>query len=300
MTRAATAEQAEMTRAATAEQAQLNRKVLTMLSEHVHDWNIDKWRINELEGLVRYFRRREYLAEIAAGKLVVPTLDTSHPVAFYSNDTIHPRGCKNDNSIAPRFNRKLYQLLADRPQIRVLDIGCAGGGLVRSLLDDGHFAVGLEGSDFPLVNQSGEWSTIPQHLFTCDATQPFTLSRKDTGEPLLFDAVTAWELMEHIPEDRLPGLIANLDRHLAPGGYMLFSIATFLDWNPETGVIWHVTVKPQAWWLERFRQFGFTAVPTAPFGRHDWLRGSGLCRFDWTEEEGMGFHVLLRRTSEIE
>ena len=120
----------------------------------------------------------------------MPLLETDHPVAVSSNDTKFPRGSKNDNSISPRFNRKLYQLFRGAKPIRVLDIGCAGGGFVRSLLDDGHFAVGLEGSDYPLLNQTGEWSTIPHHLFTCDVTKPFRLTDRATRQPLLFDAIT--------------------------------------------------------------------------------------------------------------
>jgi SAM-dependent methyltransferase len=248
--------------------------------------------------LLRYQRRRTYLADISEGRLPVPRLTTDHPLAVDSNDTLHPRGSKNDNSISLRFNRKLYQLFGNRPGLRVLDIGCAGGGLVRSLLDDGHFAVGLDGSDYPLVNQTGEWHTIPRHLFTCDATMPFTLTDDATGEALVFDAVTAWELMEHIPEDKVPGLMANIDRHLAPGGRVLFSIATFVDWDEQTGVVWHVTVKPPEWWTEKFRSVGFEPVTDHPFSKNDWLRGSNLCQYDWHEDQGMGFHMVLRRATD--
>lgn len=297
-TRAACSEQGELTRAACADQVQLNREFLNKLVPHVLDWNLDKWRINELEGLLRFLRRREYLADIAAGKLAIPSLTTAHPVAVHSNDTLHPRGCKNDNSIALRFNRKLYQLLGNRAGMKFLDIGCAGGGFVRTLIDDGHFAVGLEGSDYPQINQTGEWATIPKHLFTCDVTKPFALSDSQTGEPLRFDAITAWELMEHISESDIGPLMANLDNHLAPGGYLMFSISTVPDQDEATGVSWHQTVKPESWWLDRFRQLGFTNVSSLPLGKGDWLRGSGLSRWDLREDDHAGFHVALIRTTE--
>jgi SAM-dependent methyltransferase len=180
----------------------------------------------------------------------------------------------------------------------VLDLGCAGGGLVRSIIDDGHFAVGLEGSDYPMLNQTGEWGTIPLHLFTCDITKPFRLTDRSAGDPILFDAVTAWEVMEHIPEHDLPGLFENIERHLMPGGCLLFSIATFLDWDQRTGTIWHNTVKPREWWYERFAMLGFRVEGLHPFGKDDWVRGSGQCRGDWHEDEGLGFHVLLKRSAE--
>ena len=260
-------------------------------------WNLDQWKIMEYEGLMRYFRRKDYLQAIRDGLLPVPRLETEFPIAIASNDTKAPRGCKNDNSISPRFNRKLYQLFKDRTRLRVLDLGCAGGGLVRSLIDDGHFALGLEGSDYPLLNQSFEWSTIPHHLFTCDITKPFRLFDSATNEPLQFDVITAWEVMEHIAEDDLGGLMENLDRHLAPEGVLLFSIATFLDWDEQSGTIWHVTVKSREWWIDRFARHGFTIEEQHPFGKDDWLRGSGQCRGDWHETQDLGFHVVLRRAS---
>jgi SAM-dependent methyltransferase len=259
----------------------------------------DEWKVLELETLLRALRKKEYLTAIKNGELDVPVLHTDHPLARDSNDTLHPRGAKNDNSICLRFNQRLYQLFNRKPNLKVLDLGCAGGGLVRTLIDDGHFAVGLEGSDYPQLNQSGEWGTIPHHLLTCDITKPFTLTSRASGEPLRFDAITAWEVMEHIPEDRIAPLLSNVERHLTPGGWVLFSIATFMDFNAKTGVEWHRTVQPRAWWEAKFASLGFVPSSDHPFGPYDWLRGSGNCRHDWTPEDGMGFHIALRRASEV-
>jgi 2-polyprenyl-3-methyl-5-hydroxy-6-metoxy-1,4-benzoquinol methylase len=276
--------------------------------EMIKSWNLDRWKLKEYEGLLRYLRRRDYLEAIRDGRLVVPRLETEHPVAIASNDTKFPRGAKNDNSIAPRFNRKLCEFLSGTPQLRVLDVGCAGGGFVRTLIDDGHFAVGLEGSDYPLLNQTGEWSTIPMHLLTCDITKPMQLCDNATNEPLLFDAITAWEVMEHIPEEGLDGMLANLKCHLAPHGYLFFSIATHMEWDPETGTIWHVTLKPRHWWIDWFAARGFVVEEKHPFGSNDWVRGSGQCRGDWHHEDagegfrlvdvGMGFHLVLKRKAD--
>ena len=67
-------------------------------------WNLDYWKLQELEGLLRYLRRRDYLRAMEEGRLAVPQLETDHPIAIASNDTKFPRGSKNDNSIALRFN----------------------------------------------------------------------------------------------------------------------------------------------------------------------------------------------------
>jgi SAM-dependent methyltransferase len=304
--------QAHLTRVATHDRAVWLHRVLTEHTEATHKLVVeqaertrsavsggDEWKVLELETLLRFLRKKEYLAAIRAGELAVPELQTDHPLAADSVDTLHPRGAKQDNSICPRFNQRLYQLFGHKPQLKVLDLGCAGGGLVRTLIDDGHFAVGLEGSDFPRLNQFGEWGTIPHHLFTCDITKPFRLTLRAPDRPIPFDAVTAWEVMEHIPKDRIEPLMRNIDRHLAPGGWVLFSIATFLDFSPTTGVAWHRTVEPRQWWELRFAEFGFVPATDHPFGPYDWLRGSGNGRYDWKPEDGMGFHIALRRRSEV-
>src|SRR6185295_10711220 len=104
-----------------------------------------------------------------------------------------------DNSRNARFNRRLDEVLGSRGAYSLLDLGCAGGGLVRSVLEDGHDAVGLEGSDISRRERSGDWATIPYHLFTCNIVKPFRVLRAN-GRPARFTVVTAWEVLEHIPE----------------------------------------------------------------------------------------------------
>ena len=90
-------------------------------------------------------------------------------IARDSNDHIYPHGVKRDNSVNSGFNQKLYELVpAD--QVRLLDLGCAGGGLVRSILEDGGLAVGVEGSDYSQQIGRAEWATIPGHLHLADIT----------------------------------------------------------------------------------------------------------------------------------
>ena len=257
-----------------------------------------KHKIREYAGLLRGLHKQRYMEQIRSGALAVPKLFTEHPVALATNDTLHPRGAKNDNSICPRFNRKLYALTGNRP-LKVLDLGCAGGGLVRSLLEDGHLAVGLEGSDYPWLMQKDEWGMIPHHLHTCDVTKPFAVRDGVTGARMQFDAITAWELMEHIPEETLPTLLENIRSHMAPDGWLFCSIATFLDVDEKHGWVYHVTVKPREWWVEQFAKAGLEATEQSVIGKHDWVRGSGHCYGDWTEEMGLGFHLALRHARRV-
>jgi cyclopropane fatty-acyl-phospholipid synthase-like methyltransferase len=195
---------------------------------------------------------------------------TDHPVALASRDHTHPSGTANDNSVNPRFNRRLYELLPRRP-LRVLDLGCAGGGFTKSVLDDGHEAVGVEGSDYSLKRKRAEWATIPDSLFTADITRRFQLTKAwpdGTELNARFDAVTAWEVMEHIPEAGLPQLCENVRRHLGTGGLWFMSVSRQVGFH-------HVTVRDRPWWLALFARNGLADRPDVveKFAPEDWVRG---------------------------
>ncbi len=179
-------------------------------------------------------------------------------VANASPDHLLPWGTRKDNSQNRRFNDKLCRLYPRFKEIlKILDLGCSGGGFVKSCLDDGCLGVGLEGSDFSKRFRRAEWRTIPKFLFTCDVTGDFEVLL-DSGEGwqrLQFDVVTAWEMMEHIAEPDLPKLAANVKKHLAPGGLWIMSISP----NQEVinGVVLHQTVQPKSWWVQKLAHFGF-------------------------------------------
>ncbi len=220
-------------------------------------------------------------------------LEATQPIAIESHDHIWPRGAQNDSSKSKSFNSRCYSLLKQKSDIRLIDLGCAGGGLVRTILEDGHTAVGLEGSDIAQVMGKGEWPHCSKHLFTCDITKPFTLRSAD-GEQALFDVVTAWEVLEHIPENSLDSLADNIRRLLLPGGYFIASVDTSLYGNPLLGGGYHVTLKEKDWWLGLFRRFGFTEVVNHGFQKWEYLRGNGLGLKDWDPDDGEGFHLVLQ------
>src|SRR3990167_2627697 len=100
-------------------------------------------------------------------------VETDYPVALDSPDHLEPWGTKQDNSVNKRFNKKLIKLFGHTPN--VLDLGCAGGGFVRSIIKQGGLAVGIEGSDYSKKIKRAEWAKIPDNLFTADITKPFKL-----------------------------------------------------------------------------------------------------------------------------
>lgn len=216
-------------------------------------------------------------------------LTTNRPVAVDSNDHIHASkgGSGNDNSINPHFNERLLAMFVDK-RPAVLDLGCAGGGFVKSLLDQGCQAVGLEGSDYCMKHRKFEWAALAgRNLFTCDITKPFIL--QEEGKPLLFDVVTSWEVMEHIGEADLPQLINNVLNHLTQQGVWIMSVSQQSD-----GGMFHKTLHDIRWWLSLFASFGLKHNPEirATFDPH-WVRGPNPT--PWAILAPDSFHLVLNR-----
>lgn len=214
---------------------------------------------------------------------------TRHPVAVSSVDHIVPLGAKQDNTHCPRFVEAIKKFMG-KP--RVLDIGCAGGGLVKDFLDAGIEAYGIEGSDYPLVHRSGEWGNVPLNLATVDVTKAFSIV-DDNEQPIDFDLITAWEFFEHIAEDDLQNVFLNICGHLKPDGLCMGSVCT--QGCCYNGTNYHVTVQNKVWWMQKFETYGLVdSGMRLPIG--DFPRGSGnpLALGDWKGEQH-GFHVILKQ-----
>jgi cyclopropane fatty-acyl-phospholipid synthase-like methyltransferase len=181
------------------------------------------------------------------------TLQTDHPIAVDSPDHIHPWGTMRDNSKCRPFCELVEKHFAGRKPLRCLDLGCSGGGLCLDWVEMGHEAVGLEGSDYSLKRKRAEWATIPDRLFTCDCSYPFQVY--EDGAPALFDVITGWEFFEHVFEERIPTLLANVRRHLKKDGLVFASIPEHRD--PP----WHVCLHDRAWWDAAFHAVGFEPSP---------------------------------------
>lgn len=178
---------------------------------------------------------------------------TKHPVAYESFDHVKPHGTANDNTHYPWFVTKTQRIFGRK--VKHMDLGCAGGGLVKDFLDMNHFSVGVEGSDYSLKAQRAEWKTIPGNLFTADITKPFWIEDSEKEcVPILFDVISAWEVMEHISKEDLPGLFGNIKTNLVKDGLFVCSIAFFEDPG------YHVTLEPKPWWVEQFTNAGLLPV----------------------------------------
>lgn len=228
-------------------------------------------------------------------------LKTDHPIASDADDHRFPRGTAQDNTRLPRFVAACERYFAQRGQppraLTYLDLGCSGGGLVLDFLLRGHEGFGIEGSNYSQLGLRAEWRILRDNLFTADITKRFTLSRGGAGDPIAFDVVSAWEVMEHIADRDLVQLFDNVQRHLKPGGLFVGSIAVVPDGDEKTGAVYHHTVEPQDWWQQRFDQLGMRMIENHGFEFADFCRGTGNGPIDrdYRLEPGVGFHFVAVR-----
>lgn len=246
------------------------------------------------------------------------TLFTSNPIALDSRDHIVPGGTMMDDTRNESFVHKVIELFVKRYNrpFAYLDLGCSSGGLVEDVLglaleyDHPVTAVGLEGSDYSLARGRGGWnqdSGIPNNLFTCDITKPFTLcssrvlkacqprqpycgpifsdgislGQAQRTYPFRFDVVTAWEVMEHIAEgESLDCLVKNVLNHLMPDGIWMMSVSSSAGYH-------HRTVRGPDWWFDKFDSFGFARD----------FETEAIIGKDWPRMDGGSFNVALRRNN---
>lgn len=160
---------------------------------------------------------------------------TNHPLASTSPDHIYPQGTKNTLG-GPDYSWKdTYNPFADevikyfnKPTISVLDLGAASGYLVKDFLARGCDAVGLEGSNWPLKNNVENWVLYNnKRLFTCDIGRPFSILLNNN--PVKFDLINAWEVIEHIDPSNLNVLAQNVLNHLNDDGIFVFSLSPWFE-----------------------------------------------------------------------
>jgi 2-polyprenyl-3-methyl-5-hydroxy-6-metoxy-1,4-benzoquinol methylase len=182
---------------------------------------------------------------------------THHPLAYESPDHLNPLGTMKDNSKNWYFNYKFYELykkISEKQQLKILDLGCSGGGFVKDCIDGGCFAMGLEGSDFSKKMKRAEWRTIPEHLFTADITKEFSIQTKKNKKIIKFHLITCWEVLEHLTETSVNTLIENIKKHLLKEGIFIASIAN--NSSKQNGVELHQTQRDKKWWVNKFKKAG--------------------------------------------
>lgn len=147
---------------------------------------------------------------------------TNNPIAYDSPDHLVPVGTKNDNSTLIQYIEEVESMFGGK-KINYMDIGCAGGQLAVDFHNRGHFSVGIEGSDTSIKFKLHNWPKYHNSvLFTADITKPYHIEKD--GEKVLFDAISAWEVVEHIHPTDLDTFFQLILSNLKPGGIFVGTI----------------------------------------------------------------------------
>ncbi len=178
---------------------------------------------------------------------------TDFPVAVTSPDHIFPVGTKNDNSTHFGYIQEV-ELFFQNKKINTMDIGCAGGQLAVDFHNRGHLSIGIEGSDYNIKNKQFNWPNFYKNvLWTADLTKPFKVLDEKENE-LLFDLISAWEVVEHIHPNQLENFFDNIILKLKPDGIFVASINLDPDDRvDEDGNVIHLhqSVFPEKFWKEK-------------------------------------------------
>lgn len=172
-------------------------------------------------------------------------LKTFSKISDDNIDHILPSGTMTDNTRMPRFVLACENYF--KRKCNYLDLGCAGGGLVRNFLEFDNFALGIEGSDLSMKENRAEWGRIPSFLFVADIAKKFSFDNKQTNKKCMFDVIGAWEVLEHIHKDNHEQLFENIFSHLNPGGFFVASISS-------NNLTHHICANNSEWWIKNFKK----------------------------------------------
>jgi 2-polyprenyl-3-methyl-5-hydroxy-6-metoxy-1,4-benzoquinol methylase/glycosyltransferase involved in cell wall biosynthesis len=139
------------------------------------------------------------------------------------------------------------------PEARTfLDLGCAKGFLVRALRDRGLEAWGIDHSPWAIAQAD-------------PAAQPYLrlADINDAGDERQFDVVVAMSILESLTEEQIRHFLPQARRRTRQA---LFATIPGLEQasdrrNAEDRDLSHITMRPRAWWCERFLEAGWRQDP---------------------------------------
>lgn len=181
---------------------------------------------------------------------------TEHKFALHAPDcAIHLENFENDLDFSPKklqnevgaggdffTDIKFIEEVIDRfpleedERINWLDLGCAGGRLILDVSkhEKTNICIGLDGSVGVYKQESWSSGENSDVLRNADLSKEFFIEYDD-GKRVIFDVITAWELVEHFYENELETFFNNVYNHLSEEGVFIGSAANYPDVRDENG-----------------------------------------------------------------
>ena len=164
--------------------------------------------------------------------------------------------------------------------LRLLDVGCAFGFLLRHLRKRGYDVRGVDFSEYAVLNAPTD---IQPYVSQYDLTGKDELT--DWYKP--FDIVTCFETLEHIDWQHAPRAIERLHSILKPGGLLIATICVVGQPDSDSDPT-HVSVVPREWWEALFAEAGFVEDRDT----------EGQLRWFWLFSQHRGVFVLRRKSED--
>lgn len=127
------------------------------------------------------------------------------------------------------------------PEPVLLEVACAKGYFVRHALDWGWDAYGFDISEYAINNGAGG---VRRRISVHDATTPWYFAQDG-----VVDCLVSWEFFEHVDEDKVPFVWAEMLRVTKPGGLIVLKIG-MPNGAPDDDIT-HVTMHGREWWTEQ-------------------------------------------------
>lgn len=144
------------------------------------------------------------------------------------------------------LNAVIRPLLPQKPDFRLLDVGCGAGNMIHHLSEYGQVK-GLEIDPRPVKMALERGYDVEQF----DVTKPMPF---DEGT---FDAVTALDVIEHNEDDM--AILADAYRVLKPGGHIIITVPAFMWlWSHNDDINAHIRRYTAAELRQKLTKTGFT------------------------------------------
>jgi MPBQ/MSBQ methyltransferase len=126
--------------------------------------------------------------------------------------------------------QQIQDLTMIQPDQKLLDIGCGYGSFVLVCRNEGILAEGIDIAEYDIGFARNRWQ-IEKHAEPAESIYHLGDGQNTGLSPEQFDVVTAWNLLEHVPDFRQ--LINEAFRLLRPGGYFIGIAPNYLAFRQE-------------------------------------------------------------------